>query len=85
MNSVDATRQGYAGCPGWDIIQAQDLIGEISDLQRFLSIAHTLLREGSIELDPDLSLLFYSYWDAGIPEKLQAASDLLDRARKAIA
>lgn len=84
MNSSDATRQDATGRPVWDLIQAQDLIAEISELQRFLSIAHTLLREGSIELDPDLSLLFYSYWDSDVPEKLQATSDLLDRARKDI-
>jgi hypothetical protein len=84
MNSYDAPRQAATGCPGWDLIQAIDILSEIAESQRFVTIAHTLLRETDREVDPDLSLLFYTYLDAGIPAKLQAATDLIESVRKTL-
>jgi hypothetical protein len=84
MNSYDAPEQVPTGRHGWDLIQAQDILGEIAESQRFLTIAYMLRREALIEIDPDFELLFDCYWNSDVPAKLQAATELIESVRKTL-
>lgn len=84
MNSYDAPRQAATGCGKLDLLEAQDIISEIAENQRFLEIIETLQIETSIQLDPNVSLLLCCYHTADIPAKLQAAHDLIESVRKSL-
>lgn len=84
MNSYDAPEQVPTGCPGCDLIDAVDLLTEITESQRFLTIINTLRWESLREIDPDVRLLLSCYEDSNVLAKLQQVSDLIESARKTL-
>jgi hypothetical protein len=84
MNSYDAPRQASVGCCKVDLLEAQDIISEIAEHQRFLEIIETLQIETSLQLDPRVSLLLCCYHAADIPAKLEAVTDLIESVRKSL-
>jgi hypothetical protein len=84
MNSSVTNGQAATGCRKVDLLEAQDILSEIAENQRFLEIIETLQIETSIQLDPNVSLLLCCYHTADIPAKLQAAHDLIESVRKSL-
>jgi hypothetical protein len=84
MNSSVTNGQAATGCHGWDLIQAQDILSEIADSQRFLEIIEALLRETIIEVDPKITLLLSCYQSSDIPCKIQSAHNLIESVRKSL-
>jgi hypothetical protein len=84
MNSSATPRQAATGCRKGDLLDAQDIISEITEHQLFLEIIETLQIEASLQLDPRVSLLLCCYHAADIPAKLQAATDLIESVRKSL-
>jgi hypothetical protein len=84
MNSYDAPRQAATGCGKLDLLEAQDIISEIAENQRYLTILNILLQESLIEVDSNVGLLLDCYESAAVPAKLQAASDLIESVRKSL-
>jgi hypothetical protein len=84
MNSYDAPRQAATGCRKLDLLEAQDILSEIAEAQRYLTIIDTLLRESIVQVDPDVSLLLDCYQSLGIPDKIQVTDRLIENARKSL-
>ncbi|UAJ74678.1 hypothetical protein IQE94_18315 (plasmid) [Synechocystis sp. PCC 7339] len=84
MNSSATPRQPVSSCRKGDLLDAQDFISEIAKHQLLLEIIETLQIEASLQLDPRVSLLLCCYHAAGIPAKLQAATDLIESVRKSL-
>jgi hypothetical protein len=84
MNSYDAPRQPVTACRKGDLLDAQDILSDIVQSQKYLDIINILLRESLIEVDPGISLLLDCYEAAAVPAKLQAATDLIESVRKSL-
>jgi hypothetical protein len=84
MDTSGVTGQAVAGCPRCDLIDAVDLLTEITESQRFLTIINTLRWESLREIDPDVRLLLSCYEDSDVPAKLQQVTDLIESVRKTL-
>ncbi|MBE9197180.1 hypothetical protein IQ219_18150 [Synechocystis sp. LEGE 06083] len=84
MKTSGITGQAVTGCHKLDLLEAQDILSEIAENQRYFTILNVLSQESLIQIDPNVDLLLDCYEAAAVPAKLQAVIDLIESVRKTL-